>query len=1167
MDPLNKIVYLPLPAADARRLTSWFPEIVARWRPDAPQRSDNSSIRVGNKGSLVLYADGGWYDFEADQGGHGALSFVACETEDAVAARRFASEWLSRPGFGSFEPDGISEAAAQARAELYARRAQEIIEQTLPVEQWSSAAPPSSMLNLIARGLPEPYPSGLIGHLADARYAESALIARLTGAEGKVLGVQVGYLLSNGEKSPRIPQRCIFYLTLDPEERKQALFRLAADPRPEGEGRFQNTTFIVEGIEKLLATHMAFPWVPVFGLPGIGRLRRLAPIKGSVIIISDGDPVDSLAHKSLLRGVDCLLLNGATSVLVTKTPLDADADLIVKNDGIDALRALILAVEPAELSPDGAVEKIARARNPLERDVILAEEAKRLKSKGVRKGTLDAAAAAKHHAAKEKEDAEKISPHEAETSGPEPWPEPVTDIAAVLTLASSELSSYMVASQPACDVAALWSLHTFFVHHPWIMLPVSPRLAISAVSPVCGKTRLLRLVRQLVWHPFRASGTITAAVVYRVLDKYRPTLVLDEIDGQLRANNNPELNAVLRVSHERDGAYVPRNVPLPDGRWEVQLFSAWGTYVYTVVGELEPAMESRAIRLTLLRARAAELKGLKVLVSGKAPVLQECARKFMRWSLDQTTLPDVMIPEIITHRDDDNWRPLLQIAALVGGDWPQRAEAAVNAIAGETKAVGGVVPLLTDIQIVLDTPIPVSGDPDKTELRDRISTAILIEALKSLSEPSADWSTANNKRPINAHWLKKQLKGLVEPPENERQWHDPILKHAIRGYYRKHFEDAFSRYLPTPKAEAEVPAEPKDADIKREPQPASESSIEQVADSITPSSFDSGAQKAADDGRFIPALIAQDGDQDQQPFLETVEQATDIGNPSTTAHTQDVSKSIYSQEGGLKTDSNRLIGILPKISFNSANFSSRLESEHPDQQSGWSPSQAGCDPPQAGYPDCLSGLTDSNRDENPEEISTKIAVIPINPIKTPKKGAPRKKISSPLTTEQLDVESDVQLWLPSDDPSMPLPAMKTDISEGLASGDTLPLPVALALDRSLEPEPAPNFEPAPRQSEDEPAPAASATGTLNLDMDEAILAKLKTGEAAWRSTGARSTGQAWFGPTWLDQAGIASDAVEALVARGMLIRHPNLPTHVGIVSATPASPISDTSDTTPTPAD
>src|SRR5215472_16191475 len=136
IDISGAIVQSSLPEADARRLTSWLPEIVAKLRPQAPQQASNNEIRVGNKGSLVLYADGGWYDFEADRSGHGALSFAEYELGDTGKTRRFAAEWLSRPGFGSFVPEAISEEAAKARAELFARRATEVLEKMLPAEQW-----------------------------------------------------------------------------------------------------------------------------------------------------------------------------------------------------------------------------------------------------------------------------------------------------------------------------------------------------------------------------------------------------------------------------------------------------------------------------------------------------------------------------------------------------------------------------------------------------------------------------------------------------------------------------------------------------------------------------------------------------------------------------------------------------------------------------------------------------------------------------------------------------------------------------------------------------------------------------------------------------------------------------------------------------------------------
>jgi hypothetical protein len=769
------IVQLPLPQGEQQRLTSFFPEIAARFRPGAPQRVDNGTIRVGNKGSLVLYRDGSWHDFEADEGGNGAFSFAIHEFGgDTVKARRFTSEWLSRAGHGTFDPAGINVEAAQVRAELYAQRAREALEQMLPAEAWSSDAPPVSMLNLRARGLPEPYPTGLLGHLDNARLGECALTGLLTGVDGTTLGVQLGYLAPGGTKSPLIPQRNLFWITLDPEERKSGLFRIPASPGTGDGDVLSNVTLVTEGVEKAIACHTAFPHLPVLGVPGIGRLRRIPAIPGTVLIVRDGDEPGSKADQSLTRGIDHLLLTGSAAVRVTTTSLGLDADKIVLAEGIDALRKLILAAPAVALSADGEAQRLAAIPSALSYEGERTKVAKRL---GIRRSALDTAVDAKRRAA----EGEDTPSEDVDELGPEPWPEPVTDIAAVLDTASTAIGQHVVTSRLVCDVAALWALHSYFLHHWCIILPISPRFEIGAVSPMCGKSTLLDCVGHLVWRPFDAAASLTVAVLFRLVDTYKPTLVLDEMDDLLRAHDKTELGSLLRASHKR-GARVPRNVPIADGKgWALTWFSAWHTYAYTIVGRLKPAMRSRAIRVSLLRARPDELRQLKPMVDGTSPVLVECGRKFRRWAQDQTELPTAEIPEGISHRDADNWRPLLRIAALVGGDWPRRARDAAITLNGRTVAVGDIVPLIIDIFAAFGG-------------RERLTTAELTAAMLALEEPSADWSTAYKKGQINEYWLRDHLGGLVHAPEHERRW--KAGTRMVRGYRKEHFKDVFERYLP-----------------------------------------------------------------------------------------------------------------------------------------------------------------------------------------------------------------------------------------------------------------------------------------------------------------------------------------------------------------------------------
>jgi hypothetical protein len=180
------------------------------------------------------------------------------------------------------------------------------------------------------------------------------LVALLTDAEGNILGVQLGYLIPGGKKSVLIPQRAVFWIELDSEKRRTGLFRIPPMPRTADDADvLRDATLVTEGAEKAFACHLAFPFLPVLGVPGIGRLRHIPPIKGNVLIICDGDEPGSRADKSLIAGIDHLYLTGTTKVRAAKTPLGTDADAIVLADGIEVLRQLMSAAPEVHLSGDG----------------------------------------------------------------------------------------------------------------------------------------------------------------------------------------------------------------------------------------------------------------------------------------------------------------------------------------------------------------------------------------------------------------------------------------------------------------------------------------------------------------------------------------------------------------------------------------------------------------------------------------------------------------------------------------------------------------------------------------------------------------------------------------------------------------------------------------------
>ena len=187
------------------------------------------------------------------------------------------------------------------------------------------------------------------------------------------------------------------------------------------------------------------------------------------------DQADSLASRSLPLGIDHLLLAG-TKVWVTATGEGGDAAAILQSAGVEALRTLINAAKPAQLSRDGELRRLASLGNVLDYETERKAAARRL---NVRVSRLDLEVTAMRELlaldASDNNDGQV-------TLGPEPWHEAVNDIAAVLNQASDELARYVIATREQRDAAILWALHSHFVHHTSIYLRISPRLAI----PGCG---------------------------------------------------------------------------------------------------------------------------------------------------------------------------------------------------------------------------------------------------------------------------------------------------------------------------------------------------------------------------------------------------------------------------------------------------------------------------------------------------------------------------------------------------------------------------------------------------------------------------------------------------------------------------------------------------------
>ena len=105
-----------------------------------------------------------------------------------------------------------------------------------------------------------------------------------------------------------------------------------------------------------------------------------------------------------------------------------------------------------------------------------------------------------------------------------PWPEAV-DSAQLLDDLVARLNRHSILPAHGAETVAHWILFAW-AFDAWA---IAPLLQIGAPERASGKSRLLEVVGALVPKPL-ATGSISAAAMFRVIEAHCPTLLVDEIN-------------------------------------------------------------------------------------------------------------------------------------------------------------------------------------------------------------------------------------------------------------------------------------------------------------------------------------------------------------------------------------------------------------------------------------------------------------------------------------------------------------------------------------------------------------------------------------------------------------------------------------------------------------
>jgi putative DNA primase/helicase len=359
---------------------------------------------------------------------------------------------------------------------------------------------------------------------------------------------------------------------------------------------------------------------------------------------------------------------------------------------------------------------------------------------------------------------------------PEPWVSEVSG-SELLDEIEFELTSHVILPPHAAAAVALWIVHTWAAEAAYI----SPLIYPSSPEKRCGKTTLLLFIRKTVRRPLLASN-ISNAALFRAIEEFEPTFLLDEADTWLKADND-EMRGIINSGHSRETAFVVRTV---GDQHEVRAFRTFCPKALAGIGRLADTIEDRSIVIPMKRKRSEDkVRPLREDKVDFATLRAKC-RRWASDSLEALKRLDPAMPVGLHDRAADNWRCLLAIADTAGGGWPSRARnaAMVLSAADEDEAIGAA--LLADIRKVFH---PIE---DETGLAQppvpQMSSAILAERLAAMEErPWAEW---RHGKPMTATQLARRLQPFRIAPKNIRDG----MK-VVKGYAREQFSDAWSRYL------------------------------------------------------------------------------------------------------------------------------------------------------------------------------------------------------------------------------------------------------------------------------------------------------------------------------------------------------------------------------------
>jgi hypothetical protein len=365
------------------------------------------------------------------------------------------------------------------------------------------------------------------------------------------------------------------------------------------------------------------------------------------------------------------------------------------------------------------------------------------------------------------------------TSATDEEPARLDEGALLLDELRAAIARYVILpSGEALTAVTLWVAAT----HIQPALQHAPRLAVVGPAKRCGKSRLLDVITETVREPLITVNT-SPAVVFRAIGDDPPTLLVDEADtifGSIKAaEKNEELRGLLNAGHQRNRPALRISGP----EHKPQAFPTFAMAALAGIGDLPDTVMDRAVVIRMQRRKDGERVD-QFRSRRDIPALHGLRDRLTAWLRPlMDTAADLVPPMPVQDRAADTWEPLVIVAELAGGTWPEQARTACAAMcaaeAGKDDESNLKTRLLQDIRRAFAR----CGDPDIMRTRD-----LLDELLKDQEAPWAEYGTAGlSPRHLGILLKDFDIKAATHRFEGGRQ---------AKGFARLRFIDAWARYCP-----------------------------------------------------------------------------------------------------------------------------------------------------------------------------------------------------------------------------------------------------------------------------------------------------------------------------------------------------------------------------------